>query len=256
MTKRVIYIAGADHSGSTLIGCLLGSNTSPFEYFHVGEIHAYFSKKHRLYGDLRHAQNKLCGQIWYNINPEVGYENAYEEIFRRTQSNVIIDSSKTHRNFDIIKSACLKKNYSLEIIVSFRPLAKIFKSDLNRNKKEENIKRNISSYLNIRNKIIDQKYQCTIVNVEQIILNPGDMTKRLCEKVDIPYFEGKENYWNYPSCHLYGSRTQRQHLKNPKLAKYDKDKVMSIPEINHPFLEREDICEVEKFLLKNALTCE
>ena len=219
----------------------------------MGEIHAFFDVNKKNYGNSKLARNSFYGKIWDEINHEVGYQNAYKEIFEKTEADIIIDSSKTYYNLNRLSHACSRYNYSLHVIISFRPFAKIFQSDLKRDKSEKNIINNIYQYFNIKNKIVDQQFSCTIVNAEDIILDPRNMTKKLCEKVEIPYFEGKENYWNYPSCHLYGGRTQRLHFKNPGTAGYNKEKVLAKPDISHPFLEREDVLELEKFFLENSL---
>jgi len=141
----------------------------------------------------------------------------------------------------------------MHIIISFRPFAKILQSDLRGNKSQKYILTNLSRYFDIKNKFVDKHCPYTIVNIEDLILDPRKMTIKLCQEVNIPYFEGKENYWNYPSCHLYGSKTQRLHLNNPSTAGYDKEKVLAKPDISHPFLEREDVLELEKFFLENSL---
>jgi hypothetical protein len=184
----------------------------------------------------------------------VGYKNAYQEIFKKTKAESIVDSSKDSKHFKKIIKSCDTNNYSPLVIVSFRPFAKIFESDIKRGKDEKLIIENISRYKNIKKQIIDLNYQYTIVNIEKLILNPKLITEKLCSSIGIKYFEGKENYWNFPSCHLYGSKTQRQHLKNPINATYDKGKVACKPSISHPFLERDDVRSVEDFFIQNALS--
>ncbi|WP_146164866.1 hypothetical protein [Desulfonatronum sp. SC1] len=254
MKEKIIFIAGANHSGSTLLGCILGAHyKSPFKYFHVGEIHAFFDMNKKNYGNPMLTRNSLYGKVWNEINHEVGYKDAYKEIFEKAQADIIIDSSKSYRNFTIANQSCLNNNYQLHVLISFRPFAKIFQSDLKRNKSEKDIITNLSRYFLIKNKIIDNHYPYTIINSEDLILAPRNMTIILCEELGIPYFEGKENYWNYNSCHLYGSKTQRLHLKDSNKAGYDKEKVLAKPNISHPFLERKDVHDLEFFFREKSL---
>jgi hypothetical protein len=233
--KQIIFILGANHSGSTLIGCILGAYHNPLKFFHIGEAYSYFKT-----GD---PDVKKYGEIWTNIDHKVGYENAYKEIFTKSKAKVIIDSSK--RNVDILNGL---EEYSFHIVISFRPFIKIAKSQMKRDKKNQQIIKNLSIYANIKN----LKYPFTIVNVEKLILNPKDITKKLCKEVRIPYFEGKENYWKYPTFHLYGAKMQRHHFRNPNVAEYDVRKVKQIcPDFS--FLQKNDLIELENFLIENSI---
>ena len=261
--RRIIYIAGANHSGSTLTGCILGAHPTPFTYFHVGEIHAYFRRTQRShlffrktmksFGDPKAARNANGGEIWDFIDPHVGYPNAHREIFQKSRAEIIIDSSKKPHHFKTVAKACKKNRWPLHVVITFRPFAKIWQSDLNREKLELSIVKNIHNYLKLKKNIIDSHYSWTILNIERLILNPPDMTLALCNAVGIPYFEGKERYWDYPGCHLYGSLTQRRHMKNPQDAGYDARKVATTAQIKHSFLKGKEIREVEKFLTSHAL---
>jgi hypothetical protein len=262
--RRIIYIAGANHSGSTLAGCILGAHPAPFTYFHVGEIHAYFRRTRRAYlifrrtiksfGDPKAARKANGGEIWDAIDPEVGYQNAYREIFEKSGAEIIIDSSKKPHHFRTAARACKKNRWPLHVVITFRPFAKIWQSDLNRENLKLSIIKNIHNYVELKEKIIDSHYPWTILNVEQLILNPPDMTRALCDAVGVPYFEGKERYWNYPGCHLYGSLTQRRHMKNPKNAGYDASKVATQAHVEHPFLKEKRIQKVEQFLANHAVS--
>lgn len=88
----VIQICGAGHSGSTLLGLLLGSHSSAF---YLGE-----AKKARFVGDpnkpARKRGCKFCGDdcpVWgdYRWSDD---ENLYEAVAARTGASVLIDSTK------------------------------------------------------------------------------------------------------------------------------------------------------------------
>ena len=87
-----IFIAGAGHSGSTLLGLLLGSHP---DAFYAGE-----AAKTRFLGNARKPEHKrvckLCGPgcpIWGDF--EVSNEpDLYEQLARKTESKVVIDSTK------------------------------------------------------------------------------------------------------------------------------------------------------------------
>src|SRR5579864_8918990 len=92
--SAVVFIAGANWSGSTMTGAVLGANaTSPFEYFHIGEAHVLFRPDAEKFGDPGFA--KQVTDFWQQLDYGVGPENAYTEIERASHSTVLIDSSKT-----------------------------------------------------------------------------------------------------------------------------------------------------------------
>ncbi len=263
MNRSVIFIAGANHSGSTLAGCILGAHPTPFQYFHVGEIHAFFRRTRRHYlffrrtmksfGNPKAARNVEGGDIWDIINPNVGYQNAYREIFEKSGAEVIIDSSKKPHHLQTAVNACKRHRWPLHVVITFRPFAKIWESDFKRSNMKLSIIKNIGNYIFIRKIIDNSDCSCTIINIDHLILNPSVMTKDLCKSINMPYFEGKEQYWNYPGCHLYGSRTQRTHMKNPEIAGYDVSKVQRQAYVNHPFLREKKVLKVEQYLLTHAL---
>ncbi|MCA9564144.1 MAG: sulfotransferase [Myxococcales bacterium] len=87
-----IFIAGAGHSGSTLLGLILGSHP---DAFYPGE-----AAKTRFLGDeskaLKKRVCKLCGPdcvIWGDFVP-AETPDLYEQLAARTSRPIIIDSSK------------------------------------------------------------------------------------------------------------------------------------------------------------------
>ncbi|MBZ0120962.1 MAG: sulfotransferase [Sandaracinaceae bacterium] len=87
-----VGICGAGHSGSTLLGLVLGSHSS---CFYAGE-----AKKSRFVGDaskpLRKRVCKICGEdcaIWSRFVPP-GEPDLYEALARLTGKPVIVDSTK------------------------------------------------------------------------------------------------------------------------------------------------------------------
>lgn len=90
--RTTIFIAGAGHSGSTLLGLLLGSHP---EAFYAGE-----AAKTRFLGDGRKPEHKrvckLCGPdcpVWgdFVVREE---PDLYEQLARTTGASTVIDSTK------------------------------------------------------------------------------------------------------------------------------------------------------------------
>jgi hypothetical protein len=89
---QVCFIAGVGHSGSTLLGMILGGHPSAF---YAGE-----AKKSRFFGDLsaplKKRACKICGEscpVWGGMHPPYD-PDVYEELSRRTRRPRIVDSAK------------------------------------------------------------------------------------------------------------------------------------------------------------------
>ena len=93
--SRAVLLCGAGHSGSTLLGLILGSHTACFYCGEAGKV--------RYLGDprkpLRKRVCKLCGEgcpLWSRFTWDRG-EPLYEQIARAAGSPVIVDSTKSTR---------------------------------------------------------------------------------------------------------------------------------------------------------------
>ncbi len=93
--QRVCFIGGAGHSGSTLLGLILGAHP---EVFYAGE-----ARKTVFLGDetkpLKKRVCKLCGAacpVWGDLRPDPAID-LYELLSRKTGRPIIVDSTKgTH----------------------------------------------------------------------------------------------------------------------------------------------------------------
>lgn len=254
---KVIYICGANHSGSTLMGSVLGSDPDgPFKNFHVGELHAFFIENGKLYGDPRHAARDECLQVWGQIDPKVTYENAYQEIARYAPNlEVIIDSSKRAKDLErhLVKPKPIDKSL-LHCVVTYRPFEKIWQSDADRNNAEKIRIRNLQGYEKLYQLIDDNQLKYTVINMDDLVINPAKLTKTICDQVGIQYFEGKENYWNFPHCHLYGATTQKKHLVDKIGGVYNKEKALAKVSIQHEFFDRYETKKLEERLQSESIT--
>lgn len=254
MSNRVIFIAGANFSGSTLLGCILGSHPqSPYSIFHVGEVYAFFTPQHSKYGKAN-AAIQSGGAIWKEVDYSVGVENAYSEIFIKSESNVIIDSSKNINWLQSQYNSCNRNSWPFHILVSYRPFDGIWNSGKNRGLE---IKRNLSNimyYHRLFSEIQNMKVKIGVVNIPALIKYPQEITQKICTAVDLQYFDGKEKYWNFNHYHLYGSSNQRKQIKDPQNANfyqssYAKNIIQNVP-LNSNQMR---LLEEAKYFLKSRL---
>lgn len=91
---KVCFVGGAGHSGSTLLGLVLGAHP---EVFYAGE-----ANKSRFLGDagtkLRKRTCKVCGEscrVWSGLEARIAEIDLYEALAERTNRPVIADSTKS-----------------------------------------------------------------------------------------------------------------------------------------------------------------
>jgi hypothetical protein len=92
--RSTVFMVGAGHSGSTLLGLMLGAHPA---VFYAGE-----AKKSAFLGDerkpLKKRVCKLCGpscQIWGDLTPsDFAASDLYEVLSERTARPVVVDSTK------------------------------------------------------------------------------------------------------------------------------------------------------------------
>lgn len=213
MINNIVFIAGASHSGSTLLGSILGSNElNPHEYFHVGECHAFFTPAHPKFGYVGAAATQ-GGEISKVIDHRVSPGHAYEEIFNRSKrTNVIIDSSKNLSWLTLQHKRCTQKGFNLTILISYRPFERIWNSGSRRGTSLEKNLANLLYYKRLMDFLEAHNLEAVSVNMETIIKDPKAGSQSLCKASGIPYFHGKEQYWRFEHHHLYGASMQRRNI--------------------------------------------
>lgn len=127
----VIFIGGAGHSGSTLLGLLLGGNS---RCFYGGEL-----KNTRFLGSeqtpLLKRVCKLCGpecRFWNNFAPDG--KQFYEEIAERAQRPVVVDSTKDTKWIEKQIQNYKGRNINLIFIYLTRDGRAVFNSRLRKKK--------------------------------------------------------------------------------------------------------------------------
>jgi hypothetical protein len=93
VNQKVCFVGGAGHSGSTLLGVVLGAHP---RVFYAGE-----ARKSLFLGDvskpLKKRACKLCGlacPVWGDLRFGAG-EDLYEALSRRTGRPIVVDSTKS-----------------------------------------------------------------------------------------------------------------------------------------------------------------
>lgn len=239
---RIIIIAGAAHSGSTMVGCILGAAPDPYRDFYVGEISAFFQRRrlpflpqHRTYGTfidwyvrakpsnagstlpLPNAEEHRflerfvpADSVWRRIDHRVGSEHAYEEIERVTGTTTIVDSSKGLRWIETQSRVCSRRGWKLDIVLCIKSFASIAHSLEKRGKSPRQIARSLNYYERFERRYGAMR-RC-VVDIDRLVREPAAITEGLCATLDVPYFAGKERYWEFRLDYRFGASLQRRQL--------------------------------------------
>lgn len=247
--RKVVFIAGANWSGSTLVGCILGASRHAFEPFHVGEAHSFFRPDKPNYGRPRGVSRVT--KFWDSVDHTVGPENAYLEIARKSDTRVIVDSSKAIPWLATQMEVCRDIGAEFILLVTFRPFEAFFRSAEKKRGDAAAALQNLRYYDRFFEEL-DENVEWASVNIENLVRHPERSTKILCDYTGIPYFPGKSKYWKYHLFHLYGSSSQRKRLNEGEKA-FRKPQEKRVPHPLATALEKENFRANERRLQRAAL---
>lgn len=238
--RRVVYIAGCDFSSSTAIGSVLGSIKRASEVFHVGEYHAVYSQKRlneaALFSHAVCSQEQLNESVLLSSAPKhslLFWEkflkksklSPYKRMFSFTRANVLVDSSKSRKwLLNRLKEAEGTSIEMNKIIICWNSPLKLAFSCYKRNFSTEKALLKIRSMMKELRKTLklceDNCLDYFVIRGVDFISDPVNVTKKLCDFSGIPYFDGKELYWNFKHNHLSGSSRQRVKASGKMLSGY------------------------------------
>ena len=193
---KVCFIIGAPHSGSTLVGLILGSHSQTFFAGEANKV-SFFNDPH--FEDVRKFC-RLCGKeckIWSKIKPN-GI-NLYSQLRELTKKPIIIDSTK---NLEWIhKQLELAEDIKLDTCLIFlkRDVRAVINS-LARKYPNKPIEELIESwYKHIRDtKELFTAFKGKKIEMyyEDLTLNPDQIIERLCMFLEINYELEMKNYYH------------------------------------------------------------
>lgn len=195
-SSKLCFIIGAPHSGSTLVGLILGSHSTAF---FAGE-----ANKVIFFNDPNFEEERkfcrLCGKdcrIWNKVNPNG--PNLYLQLNELTKKSIIIDSTK---NLEWIhKQLELAEYIKLDTCLIFlkRDVRAVINS-LARKYPNKPIEELIDSwYEHIRETkelFTDFKGKKIEIYYEDLTLNPDQIIERLCAFLEIDYEPEMKNYYH------------------------------------------------------------
>jgi hypothetical protein len=206
INQKICFICGAGHSGSTLLGLILGSHP---DGFYAGE-----AAKTRFLGDLSKPERKrvckICGPpcpIWQDF---VVHEplDLYEQISRKTGKSFIIDSSKNTAWLTTQIEAVSQTEAQPFLIFLQRDGRAVLNSRL-RKYPAQGAKALIRDWLEqieltetLFHHFDGHKIR---IHYEELAMTPDVMIEKLCHLLEIPYHPSMRHYYDHDHHPLGGN---------------------------------------------------
>lgn len=225
--KKIIYIAGLGHSGTTILDMILGVNK---KIIGLGEIMAFVKRKDKA-TDLKSVCS--CGQTGYNCDfwnlaeqkimnekdNNKAYLNLLDYFFNKYGSDIIlVDSSKNSYNYLKI----INEKYDLKIIYltkDFRNWA--YSSHLRTNNSIFfNMLHWFIENLKLLHKLNSMKLEYIKLGYEEFAIYPDFILEKICNLLDIE-FDEKMLFPNNTKSHIIAGNVVRADKEKRSKIIYD-----------------------------------
>ncbi|MGR9085590.1 MAG: hypothetical protein ACU841_00770 [Gammaproteobacteria bacterium] len=202
--KQVIFIGGSSYSGSTFLNLILANAPDAFS---CGEVSMFF----RPYKQKYLEPDCSCGDPQCTVWPQLregGESKLYENIFRMfPHINVIVDSSKNPLWIRDMSEHLQDSGINYKNILIWKTPDEFRSSRIKRGR-ERGWRRAWVNYHRSYFRLVDDWLS---IQYSDIAKNPS-LLKPLCARLDLPYHEGQEEYWNKTHHSLYGNSSANIHL--------------------------------------------
>jgi hypothetical protein len=216
MKKKVIFVGGTAHSGTTLVTMVLSNDLRGFA---CGEPQNFLYPTRPFHNQLSCSCGDPNCRVWRDVK-QFGKDNMYEYIFDRYPDvEFIVDSSK---NPFWIRS---KVNFLAQKGISTRNIL-VWKSPMGiadsykRRGKFDRWERSWVNYTRLYSSVIDD---WRAINLKDFIRDEK-VLERICEYLGIRYFHNKKEYWNKEHHVIGGSHSAKIHLYQEGTSQYENSK--------------------------------
>ncbi len=231
INQKVCFICGAGHSGSTLLGLILGSHT---DCFYSGE-----ASKTRFLQDqnkqIKKRVCKICGPdcvVWGELSLSDRID-LYEQLSAKTQKTIIIDSAK---NIDWLTEQldALSNTSSQAFLIFLQRDGRAVINSRVRKYSEKDVKELIQGWMTqiqmtdaLFNSFPHKKIK---IHYEDLATEPASVVQTICEFLEISYQPEMLNYYQHEHHPLGGNngtqflvaKAQSEKIKNPFVSLSDR----------------------------------
>lgn len=230
-SQKVVFICGAGHSGSTLLGMILGSHS---QGFYTGEAFKtnYF---HRSQTPIRKRMCKFCGldcPVWSKLDPDKSLD-IYTQLMAITHKPIIIDSTKRITWLQQKISQVIASNIHPYLIFIQRDGRAVVNSRI-RKSPDQDIAEIITAWVH---KITETESLFTTfplpkikIHYEELATQSARVISHLCDFLEITYEPSMVDYFRHEHHPLGGNsgtqslvlKVQNKHFTSPLIYKLGK----------------------------------
>lgn len=239
MRKKLINICGTARSGSTMLDLMLGNDPRAFS---LGELYAWFRpfRTHHFKIICSCKQDVCPWEKLKMLKEEEFYKNSFEIL----DVDILVDSSKDHP-WVIDNNLWANHNgilvYNILLFKDFQSFSYSYW------KRGLSIKLAKKNYIKYYKRFFQMGLPYISLDYNKLAVEPAATLKKACDILDIPYFQGKERFWEKKyHHHLFGSLGTRRQVESSK-SKISKQKVYPSTFKNNLKQYQKDIREDQAF---------
>jgi len=207
--EKICFISGAPHSGSTLLGLILGSHSNAF---YAGEANkTRFLGNKNINNTTEDKGCKVCGENHCPVWGDYKYDETeilYNYLAEKNKKSLIIDSTKNIKWLE--KQISFLSNFKLELYLIYlgRDGRAVINSRI-RKYKDANIKELINNWKEHIKKTnrLYQSFEGKKIKIhyEELATNPVKVIQNLCDLMKISYEEEMLKYYQHEHHPLGGN---------------------------------------------------
>jgi len=202
--EKVIFIGGTSYSGSTMLDMILANDPKGYS---LGEINALFRpyRKHH----FEEIERLKKDDKWRKIL-KAGENELYKNLFRYfPEIDFFVDSSKNPLWINKHIKILVNKNIEVKNVCIFKTPVEIAYS-FNKRGLSNQWERTWENYHRLYFALISDFKTVAYKD----LVNNDTTLKKLCEYLEIPFFETKKNFWEKQHQTFFGNNRARIHTNN------------------------------------------
>jgi hypothetical protein len=200
----LVCVAGTSYSGSTALGLMLGHGAGCFA---AGEVVALFEPTAPHHREARCGCGDPACRLWAELRA-FGASGYLAELGRRfPELRTVVDSSKSIAWIGArAREQRAAGGIAREVLIWKPPLA--FARSMRKRGRGEWARQWVAYHL----QLFAAFPNALCVSHAALARNPDSVLSALCAALELPYFAGKERYWEQTHHLLFGNHSARRHL--------------------------------------------
>lgn len=237
LNQKVCFICGVGHSGSTLLGLILGSHR---DCFYCGEA-AKSRFLHNPNKPIKKRVCKICGfdcPVWGDLNV-IDSLDIYEQVSRKTEKPIAIDSTKNREWLEKQLAAIAPTTAQPFLIFLQRDGRAVINSRIRKypDKDVKELIENWRTQIQLTNELFQSfEHKKNKIRYEELATEPETVTRNLCDFLEIDYQPEMLHYYQQEH-HPLGGNNGTQFLVTKAQSEKIKEPIVSLSEENRHYYQ-------------------